>query len=870
MWLHTSPASKTLVFISFFRPSISMAAILVLLLLLVARCQATPSNQFLRLTTYPTGGTPTTMVAADFNRDGKADLVVLNSNGVLSFVEGTGAGAFDAPVKIATLPLSSANAIMVAGDFNGDGKVDLALLPPPGKAVQVFLGHGDGTFAGSVKISDGLPSAGTLASGDFNNDGRADIFVAGTTSVAILLGNGNSTFDKPQVTKTGLTAAAGALAIALGDVNGDSHLDVALTDENGNLQILLGSASGALHPQTVSGVLGNYPTAPTVIAIADFNGDGKLDIAAGDGGFPIQYTYPLVCILNGNGDGTFAPAQECQSVILNSFSEILVTNLNGKPGYTFPADPLILVVNNGNGTFSQTSYSVGGPILGWPNYSAGGPIALADFNGDGRQDIASANAGGVQVVLSAGGGRVRAPLSIVQAGIPFGFNVAMNTSDMNRDGYADLILAEYWSEHGANEPSVAVLLGGPRNSFTLSATAGLGFFAGNWPANPPAIGDFNGDGLLDVAYSSANYISYIDNNTYSDDQVFFGDGKGHLVSSGPALSFESNYLAAGYFNAGGAEDLASVDSSGLAVLLGKGNGTFAPAKNYGVGNNPVFVLQHDLNGDGKRDLLVVNQESDTISVLLGNGNGTFKPQVKYAAGKMPNVAVTGDFNRDGKIDIAVGSAAGISVLLGNGDGTFKPQKLYSATGPITGLAQAAVRQDGIDSLLGVDSAHSRFVLLPGVGNGTFSTPVFYPVDQVPISIVAGDFDRDGAPDVALITALQGVDPFSGNPIGGNLAVYYNQGGDHVALASTSVRPKATQSVTLTAHVSASPTEPGTPAGKITFKDGSHLLGTVTMKAGTASRSTKFAAGTHHILAEYSGDSNFNPSQSATLTIVAAP
>ena len=831
---------------------------------------ATASNQFIRLTTYPTGGTPTTMVAADFNRDGKANLVVLNSNGVLSFVEGTGAGAFDAPVKIATLPLSSANAFMVAGDFNGDGKVDVALLPPPGNFVQVFWGHGDGTFAAPVKISDGLPSAGALVSGDFNNDGRADILVAGTTSVAILLGNGNGTLDKPQVTKTGLIATAGSLAIALGDVNGDSHLDVALTDEFGNLQILLGSASGALHPQPVSGVLGDFPTAPTVLAIADFNGDGKLDIAAGDGGFPIQYTYPLVCILNGNGDGTFAPAQNCQSVILNSFSEILVTNLNGKPGYTFPADPLILVVNNGNGTFSQTSYSVGGPILGSPNYSAGGPIALADFNGDGRQDIATANAGGVQVVLSAGGGRVRAPLSIVQAGIPFGFNVAMNTSDMNRDGHADLILAEYWDEHGANEPSVSVLLGGPRNSFTLSATAGLGFFADNWPANPPAIGDFNGDGLLDVAWSSANYFSDVDHNTYSDDQVFFGDGKGHLVSSGPAMSFESNYLAAGYFNAGGAEDLASLDSSGLAILLGKGNGTFAPAKNYGVGNDPVFVLQHDLNGDGKRDLVVVNKDSDTISILLGNGNGTFKPQVKYAAGKMPTVAVTGDFNRNGKIDIAVGSAEGISVLLGNGDGTFKAQKLYSATGPITGLAQAAVRQDGIDSLLGVDSAHSRFVLLPGVGDGTFETPVFYPVDQVPIAIVAGDFDGDGAPDVALMTALLDIDPFSGNPVGGNLAVYYNQGGDHVALASSISKPKVNQSVTFTAHVTIGSGEMGTPSGKVTFMDGTHILGSTYLNAGVAKITTHFTAGTHHILAEYGGNTTFNPNHSSTLTLTVGP
>ena len=87
------------------------------------------------------------------------------------------------------------------------------------------------------------------------------------------------------------------------------------------------------------------------------------------------------------------------------------------------------------GDFHRPSYSVGGPILGFPYYSAGGPIALADFNGDGRQDIASANAGGVQVVLNAGGGTVRAPLSLVQAGAPFTFYVGMNIADMNRDGH---------------------------------------------------------------------------------------------------------------------------------------------------------------------------------------------------------------------------------------------------------------------------------------------------------------------------------------------------------------------------------------------------------------------------------------------------
>ena len=108
------------------------------------------------------------------------------------------------------------------------------------------------------------------------------------------------------------------------------------------------------------------------------------------------------------------------------------------------------------------------------------------------------------------------------------------------------------------------------------------------------------------------------------------------------------------------------------------------------------------------------------------------------------------------------------------------------------------------------------------------------------------------------------------PIGGGISVYYNQGGNQVSLTSTSTKPTATQHVTLTSRVSPSPTEPGTPTGKIIFKDGTRTLGTVTMAGGAASLSTTFAAGTHSIVAQYSGDSNFNPNHSATLTIVSAP
>ena len=324
-----------------------------------------------------------------------------------------------------------------------------------------------------------------------------------------------------------------------------------------------------------------------------------------------------------------------------------------------------------------------------------------------------------------------------------------------------------------------VLLGGPRNKFTLSASVGADFTSFNPFANPPAIGDFNHDGLLDFAYSAL--FNFFDGPA-SYAQVFFGDGKGHLAASGPELSLASNYLIAGYFNAGGVEDLASINNSNVEIMTGNGNGTFSAPRTYAAGTNPVFTLQRDLNNDGKRDLVVVNHDSDNISILLGNGDGTFKPQVSYLP-VSPNFADTGDFNRDGKIDIAVASHAGVSVLLGNGNGTFQAQKLYSATGPMTAIVQASVRQDGIECLLGIDSASARFVLLPGHGDGTFGSPVFYPVDQVPTAILAADFDRDGATDIALLIAYEGTDTSIGIPIGGGLAVYYNQGGDHVSLAN---------------------------------------------------------------------------------------
>src|SRR6266567_4526199 len=178
------------------------AGILVIFLLWTGNSYASVTNQFIRVFTYPTGGTPTQIVSSDFNRDGKADVVALNSNtlnsnGVLSILLGTGNGGFASPKTITTLStvFQSSTPLLFTADFNGDGNPDLLVFPSPGKVVEVFLGRGDGTFAAPVSIGVGF--AFNLAIGDFNGDGRPDIAVTGSSSIAVLLGISGGIFDKP-------------------------------------------------------------------------------------------------------------------------------------------------------------------------------------------------------------------------------------------------------------------------------------------------------------------------------------------------------------------------------------------------------------------------------------------------------------------------------------------------------------------------------------------------------------------------------------------------------------------------------------------------------------------------------------------------
>lgn len=839
------------------RPHLFLTAIFAILLCLFItdsrRCGASIVNQFINLPSYPSGGTPVALATGDFNGDGKFDVVVLNGNGFLSFLAGDGRGGFYLPATISTLPVPSSGVTprLVAGDFNGDGILDLLILQDPGNTFSIYSGNGHGSFAAPLIINDGLASAGDIAVGDFNGDNRLDLAVAGTSSIAVLLASGGGAFQSPILINMPFQVSP-SIPIAVGDINQDGHLDIVATSEYAVFEFILGDGRGHFDVQKA-----NLPSMlATSMAIGDFNHDGNVDIALGKPTFMGEFDIGYVYVLFGDGAGRFGQDPIAFFRAPNVFDYMKVADLNGSDALVLPSDPINVVKSDSAGKLSEASYAAGG-----------GPIGIGDFNGDGLQDVIAGNGFGIQTLVNAGDGVLRAPVHQKLNDLNYTEIVSIGTTDLNWDGFPDLAVIQLTNEHGIHGTLTGAILGGPRGR--LVPVPGTPTNGGILPLQfgAPAIADFNHDGQLDVA-SGATFTS---GGPFLAEEVrvMAGDGGGHFSTLGPHLQMASKSLAAGYYNADADADLANVDGLSLQVLIGNGDGSFKSPVTYAVGSNPVFVLQRDLNSDGKRDLVVVNQDSDNISLLLGNGDGTFRAQRTFSAGTSPAWAVTGDFNRDGKVDVAVGGSSGVSVLLGNGDGTFQPAREYPAAGSLTMIAQASVRQDGIECILGIDSVSRRFMLLPGVGDGTFSAPVFFPVDRIPVSIVAGDFNGDGAPDVVIAGTSPQLQYYYDTTAQG-VEFFFNQAGDFVQLSSTPASLKANQQVTFSARVSATFGGIGTPRGKVFFKDKNTFLGSASLHEGVATFSTTMATGTHLVSAFYSGDSAFNTNHSSTVSIVVGP
>jgi hypothetical protein len=340
-------------------------------------------------------------------------------------------------------------------------------------------------------------------------------------------------------------------------------------------------------------------------------------------------------------------------------------NEDGKPDLAIAAGTrLDVMLSNGDGTFAPASGSpVPIPSPPFDDFATPyiGPLAVGDFSHSGHAGVAVAQFVNASAVILLGNGHGSLfPSSAAFASSPGDGMTAVEAADFNADGNLDLALI-----NSLGYASFAAL-GYGKGAFS---SAGDFFTPVNGSAASVAVGDFNGDGKLDAAVAMGILFT---KNPYSALAVSLGNGDGTFIQAGGSpmsVGQSLSAIVAGDFNGDGKLDLAVTDSSGNAVLvlLGNGDGSFQSPITIPVGNGPVAIVAGDFNNDGKLDLAVANSGDNTVTLLLGDGDGTFLPASgsPYAVGKSPSSIAAADFNGDGKLDLAVGNGLDgtVSILL---------------------------------------------------------------------------------------------------------------------------------------------------------------------------------------------------------------
>lgn len=322
--------------------------------------------------------------SADFNGDGNKDLVtsnggVNNTNNNITLLLGTGTGVFGPPLNFA---VGSEPDYLTCADFNGDGNMDVATSNFISSNVSILLGTGTGSFAPTVNYTVNS-GPGQIITGDFNGDGNKDLAVTSYWGVygTILLGNGTGSFV------FGSSLSAGRSALVGADFDGDGIMDIATSDTPNYYFISKGFSNGTFATGVTYTLGVPYNSAITNLITGDFNGDNKVDLLAtcpGEG---------RVRLLFGYGNGTFSTSV---SYTVGTYPSGLVkADFNGDGKLDFATsncnytDTICVRLNNGNGTFAAgINYAVGPNSA--PSY-APYTLATADFNGDGKADLATGN-----------------------------------------------------------------------------------------------------------------------------------------------------------------------------------------------------------------------------------------------------------------------------------------------------------------------------------------------------------------------------------------------------------------------------------------------------------------------------------------------
>ena len=824
---------------------------------------------------YKAIANPLTLALGNFRGTEKTDLAVASAAGVSILLnDGTGRFTASSPVSVSGKPAS-----LVASDLRGAGHDDLIVGKQDG-TVTALLGDGAGRFTALSPLAAGSSAVSAIVAGDFNGDGKPDLAIAqpGSDTVTVLLGRGDDTFQ------TGVPYAVGNGPVVLlaAGLRGNGASDLVTVNRSANtFSVLLGNGDGTFRAAQ-DFVAGN---APVSIAAGDFNTDGHADLAI------VNFQDSTLTVPLGRGDGSFIAARSYKSGLeskaiaagdLNGDgrTDLVVANFCGSDSACADKGTATVFLANADSSYREGStLSLGsGPVA----------IALADLKGDKKLDLVAANRSDktLEVLPGNGDGTFGDPVTYPLAAYPR----ALFAGDFNGDGKIDLAIASDCGQSACPQPgTLEIWLGRGNLSLASSATYTVGYS----PVSIAA-GDLRSTGHLDLAVANTcgEDSACKSNGTATllsgDGTGKFTPGREVAIGSAPSSIAIGNLTGSGLDLA-----VAQRGSNQIAVLHADGKGGFGAPTTYAAGSEPSALAIADFNGDGRQDVAAANFQSSTVSVLFGNGSGSLAPAVSYAVGAGPEGLVAVKSGKTGPSSLVTANGNSGSTPVGTDiTALFNPLVQGASTTSLgaPNPAAATVDQQVVltatvtgggttptgNVVFAIDDGGGNFtalsdcggasgLLLTGAGTAICTTqllPVGSPVNVQAQYLGDTNYSTSASADQS---------------------VTVSQANSLVTLSPTVVpTPVVDQPVTFTATVSVAP--PATMAGDVvaftgavSFTDGGNPItgcsaisltnnsaaGTASASCTTSSLIAASAGSPHSIGANYSGDSNYDAGSAGT-------
>ena len=752
-------------------------------------------------------GSTAPMSVADFNQDGFPDVAAVTATGSVVVLFGDGTGKFPTSNSIG----ASGAVAVVAGDFNADGIVDLAVVNNSLGSVQIYLGTGSGTFSAGPSLT--LASAGSrIITGDFNDDGILDLAVTNTSAgtVSVFLGTGTGGF----IAMTPIAVGNAPVGLVTADFDGNEYGDLAVANSgDGTIRVLLGSVSGGafvLTPQAAFTAGANNG----VLVTGDFNGDGITDLATADG--------VVISMIPGTGTGTFNVGGATMYSASSSVSHLSAHDVNGD-GITdllaTEGTQELLLLGSSSGTLTPLT-----PTAAFTIGASPAAVAVADFNGDGTADVFAINSGSSSAGFSAGGISYLASVSTSLVTIPGAGTHLIVASYQGDSTYAGSVSSavSVVSTPTATTTGLTVSPGGVAvlgEKLTLTATvtpASLGaetlvgtvtFYDGATALTPTVAPNASGVAVYTVAAVGTGSHSYT--AVYSGDANFLTSTSAAVVlygaypssltlssspgapltstsivtltataatASGPAVTTGTVKFCKGTpctaeSLLGTAQIVAATSSASIKIHLEPGTYSvqafFGATTAVSASSSSVVPLQV-ARASLIADALSLSKASVTNPSLT---QYQLSSSLSAASNQIPVGSIK--FSDTSNSNLLLGTqtftapASSVSLLDGAQSVTVGNQP--------DAISYADVNGDGYPDLIVANANDATVSILLNDGTGKFSLTSTVTVGGSPYAIVTGDFKGNGHQDIAVANAL-----------GNSVTILLGDGTGHFTSAGTPV------------------------------------------------------------------------------------